>query len=164
MSLATNSDPIYRDAKSQTSYQDGMEYQDFVCERLARHHIILQNIASRKFQFEVGENLQGFEIKLDRRCLDTSRLSIEVAEKSAADNPDWVPSGIMREDNSWLYIQGNYQIIFIFAKKLLRDYLRKKNPKIDASLGTVRKFYLALPLARHLAARVIEGNELGIAP
>ncbi len=160
MSLATNSDPIYRDAKSPTSYQDGMEFQDFVCERLARHHVILQNIASRKFQFEVGENLQGFEIKLDRRCLDTGRLSVEVAEKTAADNPVWVPSGIMRDDNSWLYIQGNYQIIFIFAKKLLRDYLRKKNPKIDESRGTVRKFYMELPVARHLAARVIEGNEL----
>ena len=164
MSLATNSDPVYPDAKSKSSYQDGMEFQDFICERLARHHIILQNIASRKFQFEVGENLQGFEIKLDRRCLETGRLSIEVAEKTAAANSFWVPSGIMREDNSWLYIQGNYQIVFIFAKKLLRDYLRKKKPKIDESLGTVQKFYLPLDVARHLAARVIEGKGLGPTP
>ena len=161
MSLETSSDPVYRDAKSRSSYQDGMEYQDFVCERLSRHHIILQNIASRKFQYEVGENLQGFEIKLDRRCLETRRLSIEVAEKSAADNPDWIPSGIMREDNSWLYFQGNYQIIFIFSKKLLREYLQKKTPKIDESLGTVRKFYMPLSTARKWAARVIEGDELG---
>ncbi len=160
MSLETNSDPAYRDAKSVTSYQDGMEYQDFVCERLARHHIILQNIASRKFQYEVGENLQGFEIKLDNRCLETGQLSIEVAEKSAADNPDWVPSGIMREDNSWLYLQGNYQIIFIFSKKLLREYLERKKPEIHKSLGTVQKFYMPLSTAHKWAARVIQGNEL----
>ena len=160
MSSVTNSDPVYPDAKSDSSFQDGMEYQDFVCERLARHHIILQNIASRKFQFEVGENLQGFEIKLDRRCLDTGRLSIEVAEKTAANNPVWVPSGIMRNDNSWLYIQGNYHIVFVFSKKLLLDYHRKKRPEIEKSRGTVQKFYLPLGLARQLAARVFDKSEL----
>ena len=160
MPLEANSDPLYLDAKSATSYQDGMEYQDFVCERLARHHIILQNIASRKFQYEIGENLQGFEIKLDRRCLETGQLSIEVAEKTAANNALWVPSGIRREDNSWLYIQGNYDIIFIFSKKLLCEYQEKKKPEILESRGTVRKFYLLLDVARRWAARVIEGEGL----
>ena len=160
MDLATNSDPVYPDAKSPTSFQDGMEYQDFVCVRLARYHVILQNIASKKFQYEVGENLQGFEIKLDRRCLETGRLSIEVAEKTAVSNSIWVPSGIKRNDNSWLYIQGNYDIIFIFGKKLLCAYQRKKEPEIYESLGTVRKFYLPLKVARHLAALVIEKDGL----
>ena len=64
-------------------------------------HIILQNMSSQKYQFNIGENLQGFEIKLDTRCTETGRMSIEVAEKSRADSTKWTPSGIYREDNSW---------------------------------------------------------------
>ncbi len=160
MAMATKPDPIYVDAKSATSYQDGLDYQDFVCARLAKLHIIVQNIASKKFQFDVGENLQGFEIKLDERCADTGRLSIEVAEKSRADRPDWTPSGIMRDDNSWLYIQGNYDIIFIFAKNWLRRWHDKKRPLIEDKHGTIRTFYLDFKVARTMAARVIEGEEL----
>lgn len=113
-------DPQYPDAKSKTSFQDGLEFQDFVCEKLANHGLFLQNTLSRKYQFELGENLQGWEIKLDNRCTETGRLSIEIAEKSRADIKVWTASGIYRNDNSWLYVQGNYEMLFIFSKTFLK--------------------------------------------
>ncbi len=154
MSLA---DPTYPDAKSKTSFQDGLEFQDFVCTTLAQQGIVLQNLSSKKYQYTVGENLQGFEIKLDNRCTDTKRLSIEVAEKTRDDaERGWAPSGICREDNSWLYIQGNYQILFIFAKSLLLRYMQTQDPKIEQYGGTIRRFFLPFAIARRNAAKVIE--------
>lgn len=148
-------DPQYPNAKTKTSFQDGMEFQDFVCCTLAQTGIVLQNLSSKKWQFEVGENLQGFEIKLDNLCTKTKRLSIEVAEKSRADNPEWIPSGIMRNDNSWLYIQGNENVLFIFQKSLLRKFLEQRKPEVVDSLGTVRKFYLPILKAEDMAAKTI---------
>lgn len=159
-------DPVYPSAPSATTFRDGIEFQDWVCVQLARDGIILQNLASKKYQYEVGENLQGFEIKLDNLCTETGRLSIEIAEKSNAANEAWVPSGIYREDNSWLYIQGNRSRLWIFAKKALRKwhaYWKKQAPARvyeSESHGTVRKFYLSQDDADSLAARVIIPRDL----
>jgi len=148
--------PYYPDARP-NSFQVGLEFQDYVCVLLAQDHIILQNLGSKLYQLQVGENLQGFEIKYDERCTDTGRLSIEIAEKSRNDpNLPWTPSGIMRDDNAWLYIQGNHEIIFVFAKNYLRRYFELKSPKVHENFGTVRKFYISLDNARVMAARVIE--------
>lgn len=152
---ASPPDPFYPDAKHADSWQRGVEFQDFVCARLARDNIILQNLQSRHWQYRIGENLQGFEIKLDSRCTETGQLSIEVAEKSRAANALWIPSGIMRDDNSWLYIQGNYEVLFVFAKKTLRAWHKQKQPELHESFGTVQKFYLALKDADRCAARTL---------
>jgi len=149
-------DPRYPDAPRANTFQCGLEFQDFVCQLLAREHIILQNMHSRTFQISVGENLQGFEIKFDGRCSDTGRLSIEVAEKSRdiASRP-WVPSGIMRDDRTWLYIQGNHEVLFVFAKNWLRRWYAEKEPETMEKFGTVRTFYLPIEVAEVMAARVI---------
>lgn len=150
-------DPVYPSAKSRSSFQDGLEFQDFVCSQLAARGVVLQNLSSRKYQFEIGENLQGFEIKLDARCAETGRLSIEIAEKSR-DNPNlgWTPSGIMRGDNTWLYIQGNRKILFIFARQFLLNYFSTKQPEVEEKRGTIRTFYLPFEVAKKHAARVLE--------
>ena len=152
-------DPIYRDAVRPPVFQDGMEFQAFVCTSLARHGIILQNLASKKYQYEVGENLQGFEIKLDQRCTETKQLSIEVAEKSRNDPKlPWTDSGIMRGDNSWLYIQGNREMLFVFTKKfLVAWYMHRVNAEdVVEKHGTIKTFYLPIDVARAKAAKVIE--------
>ena len=149
-------DPVYATAPRETTFKDGIEFQDFVCEQLAMQHIILQNFSSKRYQFDVGENLQGFEIKADMRCTDTGQLSIEIAEKSDSRMPTWTPSGIYRDDNSWLYIQGNYEVLFIFAKNWLLRYHKEKRPHEHESYGTVRKFYLDLDRARRYAIKVID--------
>lgn len=134
--------------------EEGLEYQDFVCVQLARHGIIVQNFCSRRYQYEVGENIQGVEIKLDKRFRD--RLSIEIAEKKHPDNPEWTPSGIFRSDNSWLYVQGDYQTIFVFAKNLLINWYTKHSPPVAVSFNTLQKFYLPVTVARRLAALIID--------
>lgn len=152
-------DPSYPDAKRSTVFAEGIEFQDFVCHQLARRHVILQNLASEKYQFEVGENLQGFEIKLDNRCVEKQRLSIEIAEKSAASNANFVPSGIYRNDNSWLYIQGNYEIIFVFAKNILK-LLHKSGRYQEHELPTIQKFYMPFSEAKKYSALCIDFSEL----
>src|SRR5574342_801529 len=155
-------EPAYPSAPRSTTFAEGVEFQDHVCIRLARRGIILQNLASKKYQYSIGENLQGFEIKYDGRCTGdrgtkaTGRLSIEIAEKSSASNEEWVSSGIYRTDNAWLYIQGNYQCLWVFGKKQLRKWYEHYRPSYDESYGTVRKFYIELPDANKLALAVID--------
>lgn len=131
------------------SLEVGTTFQDFVCIAIAKHNIILQNIASKKYQYQHGENLQGFEIKYDARCTGdhntkaTNQLSIEIAEKTKAENINFVDSGIYRQDNSWLYIHGNYMMFWIFSKTILQ-MLHKAKRYAEHELPTVRKFYLPI--------------------
>lgn len=135
---------VYPHAPVAESFEKGLAFQDFVCIQLAKRNIVLQNISSKKYQFEFGENLQGFEIKLDQRCTDTGRLSIEVAEKSARNVSVWTPSGICRDDNSIVYIQGNYDCFWVFMKNWLLRYLDQKSPQIEEFNGTIRRFFLPI--------------------
>lgn len=146
----------YFHSVDKNSFQSGMEFQDFVCTELSNHGIILQNLSSKKYQFTVGENLQGFEIKLDRRFLETNRLSIEIAEKSNRDVPVWTASGIYRVDNTWLYIQGNYERLYIFPKNFLIKLHESKKYTEDESNGTIKKYYLPLEDADKYCAKRID--------
>ena len=150
-----SSQPKYPDATIENSHRVGIEFQDFVCIELAKTGVILQNLCSKKYQFEKGENLQGFEIKYDSRFLDTGRLSIEVAEKSKADNEKWIPSGIYARDDCWLYIQGNYSRIYIFSTNWLRRYCEEKSVPIKEFNGTIKRFFIPLQLCDRLAAKVL---------
>lgn len=134
-----------RNSGHSDSFEIGSEFADFVCMTLAKENIILQNINSQKFQYETGENLQGFEIKFDGPHTRTKRCSIEIAEKSNGFNTNFINSGIYRGDNSWIYIHGNYELFFISSIKILRllhesgKYEEAYYPK---DLPTIKKFYL----------------------
>jgi hypothetical protein len=145
----------YPDSKNKNSFQNGMEFQDFVADVLRREMgIVISNYSSAKYQFNVGENRQGIEIKLDKRILETGNISIEIAEKSKEKLLEYTPSGIMRNDNSWLYLQGNYDILFIFAKKILISLYNARKYRID-DLPTIRRFLLPLQDAEKYAAKVL---------
>lgn len=163
--MATRSEPSYPDAKRPTTFEEGLLYQDFVVQQLAeRLGLNVQVYSSLRYQLQRGESIQGIEIKLDILCTETGRLSIEIAEKARADMPTFVPSGIFRNDNTWLYIQGNYQRLYVFPKKLLqrvyyghfaRLFPRAiPKPKV-IELPTIRKFYLDLKDADWLAAKIL---------
>ena len=100
----------------------GTVYQDHVQRNLWLHGLVIQTYASKQFQFQFGETIGGLEIKYDRRYRDTGNLYIEVAEKSNAANANYVPSGIYRSDNAWLYGIGNEAQFWIFSKAHLRRY------------------------------------------
>ena len=69
----------YPTAPRSDSFEIGLEFQDFVTRKLAATGLYIQNYGSKKYQYEYGENQQGFEIKYDELCTKTYRLSIEVA-------------------------------------------------------------------------------------
>ena len=128
----------YPDAPAKrNTLREGEAYQTFVRQILNRWGFTLWHHESKGLQYSIGENPQGFEIKLDTRCFShdptknpTNRLSIEVAEKTRRQNPEWIPSGILRNDNAWIYVQGNYAITFIFAKNWLLRFFRERERRL----------------------------------
>lgn len=149
--------PKYPDAKRPTTYIEGMEFEDFVREKCSEIGLILQRFSSAKYQYEHGDGRID-EIKLDARMRD--RLSIEIAEKSKASNRLFVPSGIYAKGDFFLYIQGNYDIIFIFARNFLQR-LHKYGDYDKGETPTLKSFYLPLPHAFKYAITVICINEKG---
>lgn len=107
--------------------QKGLEYQDFVTDVLINElGIALSSYGSTKYQYTKGENKQGFEIKFDDKYKTTNNLYIETKEKSNKLNLYFVESGIFRNDNTWLFVIGNYEEIFIFSKKHLKLMFESK--------------------------------------
>lgn len=149
----------YPDSKNPYSTKEGLEFQDFIADELFTLGIIIQNYSSKKYQLTVGENRQGVEIKLDNRCTETGRMSIEIAEKSKASNWEFVPSGIYRRDNTILYIQGNYNLYAIFSKKFLISLHKKdiyEEHESPRNNPTVRAFFLPLPAVEKYAIKVVK--------
>ena len=116
----------------------GQEFQDHCMEIIwERLNILLGNYSSKKYQYKHGENMQGFELKYDRSFEETGNLWIEVSKRKSPYEP-YYTAGIYHQDNAWLYCIGNYKILFIFSKKLLRQlhktgkYLVRPN-KLDTS-------------------------------
>ena len=129
------------------------EFQDYCTEWLLKElGIAITNYQSKKYQYNSGENPQGLEIKLDKRYKETGNLYIETAEKSNPQNQNYIKSGIYRLDNSWLYAIGDYDCIWIFAKKLLvgMDEIKKyKEVRTATSIG----FLLSLKEADKYCAK-----------
>lgn len=165
--MEMKSNIIYPDAPMETSYDEAMEYQDFVadilCERLG---IVVTNYSSRRYQINRGESKQGIEIKLDKRIVANGNVSIEVYEKSKARNEYWIKSGILRDDNTWLYVQGNYDYIFIFSKKVLIDlYEKQYKDYVWEPKSTIKTFLLPFNEAKkncHLFIEINEDKELEV--
>ena len=88
--------------------EKALEFQDFVADKLYNIGISLNCYSSRKYQYEKGESRSGIEIKFDDQRKKTGNLYIEYAEKSNPNNKNYVPSGIERKDNTWLYVIGDY--------------------------------------------------------
>lgn len=158
--MEMKSNPLYLDAPKETTYEEAMEYQDFVVDLLIeRYGIAVSNYSSKSYQYNCGESRQGVEIKLDKRIIPKGNVSIEVFEKTKAENDLWVKSGILRDDNTWLYIQGNYDYIFIFSKKKLRSIYEEEyidlvwEPKL-----TIKTFLLPFDKARDICEIFIAVN------
>jgi hypothetical protein len=104
----------------ESKLKSGEQYQDFVHELFIQYlRIELTFYTTKLDQYKIGENEQGIEIKFDDRLKETGNLYIEYAEKSHPSKTEYFPSGISRDDNSWLYVIGNYEDVFIFGKRQL---------------------------------------------
>lgn len=122
--------------------EKGLQFQDHVMDLLITElGISLTQYSSKKWQYTTGENKQGIEIKFDDKYKNTGNLYIETGEKTNKNNIKYIESGIYRQDNAWLYIIGNYDIIYIFSKKYLK-FLHKKNIFREVEIPTSRGFLI----------------------
>ena len=113
---------IEYDKEFYNKLEEAQEFEDFVYNLLYHEGIPVVGFNSKKYQFARGENMAGIEIKHDKKYEKTGNLYIETAEKRYPGNPEYAPSGINRGDNSWLYLIGDYNIIYIFPVKYLKRW------------------------------------------
>jgi len=121
----------------------GQEYQDFITKDLMNYGLCYVSFNSKKYQQNVGENSAGIEIKCDMRFQDTGNLYIEISEKSNPTNINFINSGIYRDDNSFLYIIGDYKKYWIFSKKKLIE-LHKSGVYEEKMISTSRGYLLPI--------------------
>lgn len=148
------------DAYRQNKIESGLLYQDFIVDLLFQTlGLPVVQYASRLYQAQVGESRTGVEIKHDEKYQKTGNLWIEVAEKAKPRPGDYAASGIDRDDNTWLYVIGDYDTVFGFPKKWLmglrdsgRYELRENGTK--TSIG----FLLPGQIAMKLAAFILRPN------
>jgi hypothetical protein len=147
----------YPDAKDRDAVEKGLQFQDWVCCLFKeRYNFPIQNMCSRRYQLALGENLQGWEIKLDDLCLQYGRLSIEIAERRHKHMPSWTPSGIFAEPGSTFYAQGNAQFVAVFSTRWLRGYFATAQPEVFTKRDTVQAFYMDLSLAQECAEMIAD--------
>lgn len=151
----------YKNGYYQEKLQQGLEFQDVVTTALYQRGIVVVGYSSRRFQNTKGENMLGAEIKRDGRFRETGNLYIETAEKAHPNNAFFVPSGIRREDNSWLYVIGDEQAVYIFSAK----YLRLLEPRYQRVYkATSQGFLMPVAEAEKYCIRKIALGEQGCYP
>jgi hypothetical protein len=111
----------YQTGYYQEKLDQGLEFQDYVTEEMYKIGWPIVGYSSKKFQITRGENIMGAEIKNDQRFRETGNLYIEMEEKAHPTNPHYVKSGIMREDNSIIFIIGDRDDFWIMAIRFLRQ-------------------------------------------
>lgn len=149
---------MYPDSHNGNSFADGIEFQDFVVEQFNAWGFYIQLYTSKRYQFNKGESVQRAEIKLDNRCTDFQRLSIEVQERTSKSGA-WVQSGIYRNDNSVFYIQGNRSVLYLLDKRFLQRWFEHKlKRQYDEKHGTIRTFYMPFETAdKYCIAKLTPG-------
>lgn len=114
----------------------GEKYQRFVAKILnEKYNLNIDYYTNRSEQLTIGESIQGFEVKYDRITSKTGNLFFEIESGGK-------PSGIYRTDNSWLWICGNYDIIYIFSKRNLQRLHKTGNYEIISNKYNSAKGFL----------------------
>ena len=111
--------------------EEAAEYQDFVTCQLLKDGICLNQFASRKYQLERGEGAGGIEVKHDKLMAKTGNAYIETAEKSDPSVIGYTPSGINREDGTWLYLIGDYSEALLMSKRQLRKFFAEREDALE---------------------------------
>lgn len=116
--------------------EQGLVFQDVITRALYQRGIVIVGYSSRRFQNAEGENMLGAEIKRDGNFRETGNLYLEIAEKANPKNRNFIPSGIFRNDNSWLFVIGDEQTVWVFSTKYLRMLCcRYREVKSPTSVG-----------------------------
>lgn len=127
----------YADEVYKPRLEEAAEYQDFLTVQLLRYGIVLNIFSSKKYQYDKGESASGIEIKHDCRLQETGNVFIEVSERSSPDVKSFTPSGIFRNDGTWLYFIGDYERGLLLHKGQMRDLLGNKDKCKTAGLREI---------------------------
>lgn len=99
--------------------EDILIYQDFITIQLLKQlGWSLNQLASKRYNIDVGESMAGIEVKNDKRMNETGNLYIETAERHHG--KEFVPSGIDRKDNTLFWCIGDFNVAYIILKKQLK--------------------------------------------
>lgn len=124
----------------------GQRFQDHCAYVIQKHlNITIGNFQSIDYQYKLGENAQGFEIKYDRNFVNTNNLWIEVRHRRDTEEP-YYAGGILRQDNSWLYCIGDYNVLYIFSVRLLRKLYNSRKYRVIEN-GSKTSWGMLLPKA-----------------
>ena len=137
----------------------GLQFQDYVCEMLYHFGIVVVSYSSRHYQNRVGENMIGIEIKRDGNFRQTGNLYIETEEKAHPKKPSYVPAGIHRGDNSWLFAIGDEKTLYIFSIKMLRMVEELGKFRVPPASPTSKGFLIPIKEAEKLCLmKIHEGK------
>ena len=98
----------------------GERFQKFVRDVVFKSlGITIEYYKTQNEQINIGESKQGIEVKYDRLTNKTGNLYIEFEERRYSNTP-FVPSGILRTDNTYIYLVGDRKKIHLFLKEELK--------------------------------------------
>ena len=81
--------------------EEGKKYEKFIKQELyIKKQLTLNLCGNKEQQINIGENLEGIEIKFDNKKNIYKNIYIELQEKTNKNNTYWVNSGILRKDNT----------------------------------------------------------------
>ena len=142
----------------ESNYKKGNKYQDFIVDLfIETFGIAISCYSSKENQYNKGESRQGIEIKFDDILKETGNLYIEIKEKANENNDSYVDSGIFRNDNTWLYVIGDYEDIFIFSKKMLQQLYKHKSYE-QKTIATSKGYLLPKEEAGKYCITYIKGG------
>lgn len=150
----------YRKAQMESA----LLYQDFVVDTmLSMLGFAVVVYSSKAYQQAVGESRTGVEIKNDKNYAKTGNIYIETAEKDRPRPGPYAPSGIYRDDNTWLYVVGDYDTIFVFSKRFLVSLHQSgKYSRLENKTKTSEAFLLPERDARKYAIVVLEPKKQNV--
>ena len=119
------------------------EFQTFIMKQLSKIGITIHSN-------------QGIEIKYDPNFQKTGNLYIETAEMVKSENTKFVHSGIFKNDNSWLYIIGDYKNLYLFATKYLRSIYPKRKSFVFVSEETTQGYLMPVAEAEQFCIKYID--------
>jgi len=98
--------------------KDGQYFEQYIYNVLEQLGICIVEPFLTKEEQVLGENSAGVEVKHDRLMKRYGNIYLELEERVTS--PNWIPSGIFRNDNTIIYVIGDYDNFFLFQKGVLQ--------------------------------------------
>lgn len=135
-------------------FREAQIFQDYAAIRLYKKGIMAFPFTSALYQQKVGECVSGIEYKYDRLFRETGNLFIEFEARFTPEQ-EFRESGLLRNDNTWLYVIGDFYTLYLLSKRQLLNEV-KFLEEVTNNMGTARGYLLPVSLVENaLAIEVI---------